>query len=302
MYIFFREKFLRIDRKCLGLIVMLVALLISGCGTSDSTDVVERNKLLSVEQIQNDEKVISYFSELNMEITSVELEKRKTEEETGYDYAYLNIVAENDDAILEGEYEIVSCYYDVGGWLIESIQEYGEKIYLPQEDYDYSWLVNNTYMEEYSDRADEMKILSAEKVCSGEYNVNAVIYEYGKVSDYIWEVNFDVVFDTNTGEWKCDIVVKSQGDFLKNVDNLEFSKQRGENLYTLYISVKDGELSVDKFYIGQEEIEIKEVKYKRNNFSGVYGWRVDYYEDGYYGKKQECLWIYVERDELRFHF
>ncbi|MBQ2901630.1 MAG: hypothetical protein IJE49_07255 [Agathobacter sp.] len=302
MYIFFREKFLRIDRKCLGLIVMLVALLISGCGTSDGTDVVERNKLLSVEQIQNDEKVISYFSELNMEITSVELEKRKTEEETGYDYAYLNIVAENDDAIIEGEYEIVSCYYDVGGWLIESIQEYGEKIYLPQEDYDYSWLVNNTYMEEYSDRADEMKILSAEKVCSGEYNVNAAIYEYGKVSDYIWEVNFDVVFDTNTGEWKCDIVVESQGDFLKDVDNLEFSKQRGENLYTLYISVKDGELSVDKFYIGQEEIEIKEVKYKRNNFSGVYGWRVDYYEDGYYGKKQECLWIYVERDELRFHF
>lgn len=298
MYTFFRERFTRIDTKNLWFIVVLVVLLVGGCGTGDDADAESGKQVLSVEQIQKDEKVISYFSELNMKITSIELEKRKTDKETGYDYVYLKIVAENDEAKLEGEYEIVSCYYDVGGWLVESIQYEGVREYSPKEDYDYSSLVNETYMEVYGEKADEMEILSVETISSSEYKINAVIYEYGEISDYIWELYFNVVFDVETGKWNCYDIVEYKSALLKDAKNLVLGQQIDGKTYTLYISIKNGDLSVNKLCIGQEEMDIISVTYKKHPSSLRYGWLVNYYVEGDYVRYGDYLWFYVERDGL----
>ena len=264
------------------LLLTVIGSIICGCGNNADDSIINTNtdasiEILSIDELQNDEKVIEYFNDLNMTIISAELEKRKTDEETGYDYAYLNIVAENESAKLVGEYEITSCFYDIGGWQVDNIRSEGAREYQPQENYDYLPIVNASYLEYYKDPEYELEIVSTQKISVSQYKVNAIIRDQGTISDYVVEGYYDVVFNSKLGTWKCDYYQNHYGVALHDVNKLKITQQIGDKIYTLYISIKNGELSVNQLFINQEEMKIQSV-YKSQ--SPVYNdaWVVSYYK------------------------
>lgn len=97
------------------LILVIAIFMQIGCSSSIS------KKTLSVKKMQDDEFVVAYFLQNNVTVTKMELVRRQTNIDAKEDYAYVNVLAENESVILNSIYIIKSIYYDIGGWQIKDI-------------------------------------------------------------------------------------------------------------------------------------------------------------------------------------
>ena len=182
------------------IILVSCILVLSGCGMGEPID---------AEQVVDDTTVVGYFNSQGYQnIISVEMEKRQTNKDDKIDNLYCQIITENETLRKIGEYEIVSNYYDEGGWIIDGIIEqscYFEPIAEP-DIFDIDYGLNYNLM--YSTNANEVITESVSWPIEGYQDENQAMIQYYELYEY---PNFNVEnhynliasFDTLHGIWKA---------------------------------------------------------------------------------------------------
>lgn len=175
------------------IIITCMMFLLTGCTSAP----------LDVEEIKESEEVVSYFQQMNVSITDIELEKRQTNKDKKEDIAYVKIKAENEKATLEGEYIISSSYFDEGGWVVMSIASNKGGTYRPKDMIvcdvlDWYWGATSVDYTDY-------EILQYDTTAN-EYRGNlffTVHYE-GNCASISEDYSMELKFDIYEGEWKSN--------------------------------------------------------------------------------------------------
>lgn len=272
-------------RGCIITIILAFYILVlSGCGMG---------KPIDAEQLVDDTTVVSYFNSQGYQnIISVEMEKRQTNKEDKTDYLYCQIITENETIRKSGEYEIISNYYDEGGWIIDGIREqscYFEPIAEP-DIFDVDYGLDYNLM--YSANANEVITEFVSWPIEGYQDENQAMIQYYELYEY---PNFNVEnhhnlivsFDTLHGIWKAtnnefnyrkyrDLNFEGQytyqtSDYISEaVYNIDISNLDEENMMsTIEISgfVEKDFLTVYEFYEIEQHGSTEIIGYDVQNLS-----------------------------------
>lgn len=113
-------------KKTNMVIVMLFCLmtvLLTGCGMESAPN--EEKMAIDLVDYGGNVFYLNNQDEV-LEVTSLVLEKRKTDEEEGYDEAFVEVVFENECYCVTADCILGYSYYDEGGWCLDfcSVEEY----------------------------------------------------------------------------------------------------------------------------------------------------------------------------------
>lgn len=262
------------------IIIIGMMFLLTGC----------TSKPLEVNELRENEEVVSYFAQRNLSITDIKLEKRQTNKEDKEDIAYVYIKAEREEAVLEGVYVIKSSYFDEGGWNVMSISCDEGGTYEPTNIVKYD--ITRNYQDATSIEYTNHEIIQYDKEqkdfrCNLFFTVN---YE-GEFATILENYSVELMFDVHEGIWrKYGEIIFIDGDYDIFVEDGTY-KQKGDdsthpNYYELTFTGVDAQLTFYEWqdYLGSEkgykEYYLGISNYRIDNggivleeFGGIYSWK-----------------------------
>ncbi|MBQ3162969.1 MAG: hypothetical protein IJC02_00270 [Lachnospiraceae bacterium] len=248
----------------LFLITSVVCMFLCGCGIEDP---------LTLQELKEDEMVTAFFERMNVEITSLELIKRQTNKEEKTDLVYVDILAENATAKIQGEFEIRSEYYDQGGWCVEYINLNEYIVYEPNGEPDIESIMENARIEHGF--YDEIKLISVQQIDDYNYQLEVERINDGQVSTCISDGYDKVVFDQELGIWEYRMY--SEGTdwryVLKDMEKTTITKVGKYNEFKMVVSVTNGVMEIHELWVGGEKKEIESVKETGYGASNL-GWNL----------------------------
>lgn len=109
----------------LSIIVSISTLFFAGCGTPKVPDIDQMSKDLVAINAANFDIRYQYDSSVKTEsfdVSSIELVKRKTDDESGVDTAYISAILDNEYYTVNADYTLTYNLYDEGGWILDEYE------------------------------------------------------------------------------------------------------------------------------------------------------------------------------------
>lgn len=136
-------------RAALFLVLTLLMVLLGGCGEAEEKMPAVADEAKMKEDIQGFtifdsctkacEELWAIDAEAqDWELTSLQLDKRKTDMENGQDIAYCNVTIEGQDIAFSKYMRLLYNFYDVGGWVLDEVyteDEYNFAVAKMNDDY-----------------------------------------------------------------------------------------------------------------------------------------------------------------------
>lgn len=253
-------------------LIVCMMFLLTGCSSAP----------LSVEELKENEDVISYFAQRNVSITDIELEKRQTNKENKEDIAYVKIKAENEFAILEGTYIIESSYFDEGGWNVMGIGCNKGGTYKPKDKVVYD--VSGEYFNATSVEYTNYEIIQQDD-SKNEYRSNLFyeVYYDGELASITEKYSVELVFDIYEGEWIANAesnLIDSEYELFIKDGNYQFKNTylTHPHLFKLEFTNVNARLT---YYEWDEQLSFDEQKGYIGGYREYYlGMSYYYVEDG----------------------
>lgn len=248
---------------------------------------------LSVEELKENEEVISYFAQRNVFITDIELEKRQTNKEKKEDIAYVKIKAENEFTILEGTYIIESSFFDEGGWNVMGVGCNKGGTYKPKDKIMYD--VSAEYLDASAVEYTNYEIIQYDEE-QEEYRGNlyfTVDYK-GDFATISENYSVELIFDIYEGEWIANadnILIDGEYEiFIEDgVYTFKDSNQTHPNYFELtftdvnarltYYEWKDylgSEIGYHEYNLGISNYRIDDGGIVLEEFGNIYSWKPNF--------------------------